>query len=124
MKYMGEDVDMFSQKKGDHNDSLSSIKKWEEDMDEDYEQLDEEEFYLSHKRSKIKSKHQTDYQYNPNNILKNYKSAGKIVKPQKINTVIENYQKREKTFLPNLKSGNTPRHFTKANEFIGLGGNI
>lgn len=92
MRHFNEDLDIFSQKKHDpHNDSVSTTMKWDDEIEDNYEQLDEEEFYMSHKRSKIKSKHHSDAHFNGGSLLKSYKSEGKLPKPQKINTVIENY---------------------------------
>jgi hypothetical protein len=124
LRHLHQDVDIFAEHRNDK--SLSSIRDLDNEEDWGVEDKvvedEEEEFYISHKRNKIKSKFVPDFHYNPSST-KNIKFPGwRHNKPQKINTVIENYQKREKTYFPAIKS--TPRAYSKSNDFIGLNGNV
>jgi hypothetical protein len=65
-----------------NDESITDAKK---DVQED------EEFYISHKRNKIKTKFIPDYHYNANSNKMQRLPAWKLNKPQKVNTVIENY---------------------------------
>jgi hypothetical protein len=82
---------------------------------------EDEEFYISHKRNKIKTKFIPDYHYNANSNKLQRLPAWKLNKPQKINTVIENYQKREKMLFPNIT---VKKNYSRATDFVGLGGAI